>query len=232
MPRTAGASTAYSLHRYMLGKGRVYYCSDATAARDLGVSRRTILRWRCQLEGAGKIKRSGYKVWSSRCRTVRYVTQGVQKDLKKTPRTLHYVQSSRRATSRRRHLVEKHPERLGNGIVRGSGETTPFNAGDVLAAVCEMYPGPIPRSHRARLGKAAKELLEDGFEPQTVCAAVLQAVRMARPGMAADFALEMQNAKLGVSSTWSEYRVSLARLNDSQRPEVQAIYRVLEGAFK
>lgn len=68
----------------MLGQARFrdrrYFCADQTAAAALGVSRRTIIRWRCQLEAEGKISRDGYHQWRPRCKTVVYrlnVTQRI-----------------------------------------------------------------------------------------------------------------------------------------------------------
>jgi hypothetical protein len=123
--------------------------------------------------------------------------------------------------------METHPERIPNGVQRRDGGVTPFGAGDAMAAVCDMHPGPIPSSIRARLGKAAKELLGDGFPPQVVCAAMLTAVRMSRPGLVQTFALELSNASMGISPNWREYRDGLHRLSRSTDPELSSIYSVL-----
>ena len=114
--------------------------------------------------------------------------------------------------------MERHPERLSEGVVRRDGTVTPFNAGDALAAVLDMYAQPVPRQHVARLGKAAKELLEDGFDPQTVCRAMLLALLRARVDLTATIALEIQNATGGRHLSWLTYQSELAVYNREGRP--------------
>lgn len=53
-------------------RDRRSFGSDGNHAGILGVSRRTIIRWKCQLEAEGKIARDGFHVWGPRCRTVRW----------------------------------------------------------------------------------------------------------------------------------------------------------------
>lgn len=114
-------------------------------------------------------------------------------------------------------------------ILRGSGEETPFNAGDAVAVTCDLYRLPIPGAWRARLGKAAKGLLEDGFDPNTVCAALLCSVKRARPDMAPVFAVEISQARAGQEWSWREYR---AALKDARGPELSPLYAMLKEAFK
>ena len=116
-------------------------------------------------------------------------------------------------------------------VVRGSGAVTPFNAGDAVAAACDMYPGPIPSSWKARLGKSAKQLLEDGFDPPSICAALYMAIRRARPDMAESFVVEIAQAKTGVIWSWSEYRQFLVTLARDANPELDTIHRALEEYF-
>ncbi len=127
--------------------------------------------------------------------------------------------------------MEQHPEVITNGVQRASGEVTAFNAGDALAAVIDMYGLPIPREFKARLGKAAKELLEDGFEPNLVCAAMLWAVKLARPHLVPSLALEMQSAQHGVLGTFPEYQGYLRKMNHDQKPELANIRNALKEAF-
>lgn len=112
-------------------------------------------------------------------------------------------------------------------VVRQSGEVTPFNASDAVAAVCDAYGYPIPRSLKARMGKSAKELLADGFTPNVVCAAMYAAVRRARPDLVATLALELQNAVIGQTLTGREWGAALAALD----PESSTVYAALRGAF-
>ncbi len=127
--------------------------------------------------------------------------------------------------------MEQHPEVIANGVQRASGEVTPFNAGDAIAAVADMYPGPIPSSWRARMGKSAKQLLDDGFDPPTVCAALFVAVRRARPDLAESFAVEIQQARTGVLWNWAEYRAFLAGMARQANPELDTIHQALEEYF-
>lgn len=128
--------------------------------------------------------------------------------------------------------MEKHPEKIAaTGVVRADGSMTPFNAGDAMAAVCDMYGLPIPREVKARIGKSAKELLEDGFDPNTVCAAMLWAVKLARPHLVPSLALEMQSAQHGVLGTFPEYQGYLRNLNYERRPELATIRNALQEAF-
>lgn len=52
-------------------RDRVYFCSDATAAKELGVCRLTILRSKKRLEAAGKIRRVGQHRFGPRLVTVK-----------------------------------------------------------------------------------------------------------------------------------------------------------------
>lgn len=109
--------------------------------------------------------------------------------------------------------MEKHPERLGEGVVRKSGEITPFNAGDAVAAtvdVCREMGIPVAPSIKARLGKGAKGLLESGFDPKIVCAAMVIAIRTGWFGSVESIAQEMVVATAGGRMARSEYQRALA----------------------
>jgi hypothetical protein len=227
-------------------RDRVYFAADSTAARDLGVCRRTIIRWRKALEAQGRIERCGVHRWGPRKTTVVYrfcgqrVTQRTSCRRTKPPRagvlrTNHFVGSSgtrARVFGRRRRLMEKHPEVISNGIERANGTTTPFNAGDAVAVVADRYGHPIPGSWRARLGKAAKELLEDGFDPNTVCAAMYASIRRARPDLTISLAMEIQNARTGQTMTMTEWRNALYAVREESAPEVSKVYLTLKEAIR
>lgn len=116
--------------------------------------------------------------------------------------------------------MEQHPEVITEqGIVRKSGEVTPFNAGDAMARVMEVYNDPIPRRDRPRLGKAAKELLEDGFAPDVVCLALLRALYRSRIDLCERFAMEVQNAAKGNHLSYAEDRTRLEALSRQRRWE-------------
>lgn len=127
--------------------------------------------------------------------------------------------------------MERHPEKLSEGVVRKNGELTPFNAGDAVAAVCDLYGSPIPSSIKPRLGKAAKGLLEDGFHPSVICRALLLAVRKGRPDLVDQFALDVQNADKGEYLTWDRYQQEIKSYNRSQRADLEPIRRALRKEF-
>ena len=128
--------------------------------------------------------------------------------------------------------MEKHPEVIQNGVTRASGEVTPFNAGDAIAAVVDMYGLPMLPAWKARIGKDAKELLESGFSPNVVVVAMLTAVQMARPHLVQSFAVEFQNEAAGVAVDWSGYRRRLHEVRTANSPGLQRVYDALEEAFK
>jgi hypothetical protein len=113
--------------------------------------------------------------------------------------------------------MEQHPEKLSEGVARKSGEVTPFNAGDALAAVIDAYGSPIPRRLTPRFGKAAKELLEDGFTPPIVCGALLRALYRSRVDLVDQYAMELQNASKGEHLSYAEDRTRLEAFNRRQR---------------
>jgi len=53
-------------------RDRVSFGSEISQAQQLGVSRGTIRRWKCQLEAEGFIERDGYHHWHAKCKTVRW----------------------------------------------------------------------------------------------------------------------------------------------------------------
>jgi DNA-binding Lrp family transcriptional regulator len=78
------------LFHLMVAKARlrdhIYFASDATAAAELGVSRRTIIRWRQRLEEQGLIERIG-KRKIGRCKaTIVYTFPAGVKRLRKPPK--------------------------------------------------------------------------------------------------------------------------------------------------
>lgn len=109
--------------------------------------------------------------------------------------------------------MEKHPERLSEGVVRGGGEITPWNAGDAVGAavdVCRELNIPLAPSIKARLGRGAKALLSAGFEPQIVVAAMVAAVQTGWFGSVETIAQELVVAQSGNRRSPEEYRRALA----------------------
>ncbi len=214
-------------------RDRLYFASDDTAAKELGVSRRTILRCKRALERQGRMVRCANPCPRFRTACYRFPKRRVALRTtcrrSNTPVSLPYGQ--RYCRGRRKLLVERHPEKLSEGVLRKSGEVTPFNASDAIAAVCGMYGHPIPRDHKARLGRSAKELLEDGFAPNTVCAAMYAAVRRARPDLVSALALEIQNAHTGQTHTWLEWRQALHNIQPRDT-ETTLVYSTLKESFR
>jgi hypothetical protein len=131
-----------------------------------------------------------------------------------------------------RRLMEMHPEKIAaTGVERADGSVTPFNAGDAVAAVSDMYGLPMLPAWKARIGKDAKELLEADFAPNVVVVAMLTAVQMARPHMVQAFAVEFQNEAAGVAMDWTGYRRRLHEVGRTNNPGRQRIFNALEEAF-
>jgi hypothetical protein len=104
--------------------------------------------------------------------------------------------------------VERHPEKLSEGVVRRNGEVTPWNAGDAVAATvdfCRTRGIPLAPSIRARLGKAAKALLESDFPPNVVVASCVVAIRTGWFGSVETIAQEMAVAQAGERMTRQAY---------------------------
>jgi hypothetical protein len=94
--------------------------------------------------------------------------------------------------------MEKHPEKITQGVERRDGSVTPFNAGDAIAAVvdvCREKRIPLAPSIRARLGKGAKALIEADFPPEIVVSACVVAVRTGWFGSVESIAQEIVVAK-------------------------------------
>lgn len=108
--------------------------------------------------------------------------------------------------------MERHPERLTEGVVRRTGEVTPWNAGDAVAAtveVCRSMGIPLAPSIRARLGRGAKALLQADFDPTIVVAAMVTAVQTCWFGSVESIAQELVVAQSGNRRSPDEYRRAL-----------------------
>lgn len=123
-----------------------------------------------------------------------------------------------------------HPERIEGGVARKDGTVTPFNAGDAVAATADtlaLHGVKIPPTLRARLGKAAKTCLEDGFPPDQVVAAMVVAVQRGRVGLVEEILLDLQTAKAGQYHTYREYERVLRDVAESARGADSALDRYL-----
>ena len=116
--------------------------------------------------------------------------------------------------------------------MRADGSVTPFNAGDAVAAVSDMYGLPMLPSWKARLGKDAKLLLENDFPPNVIVVAMLTALQMARPHMVQAFAVEFQNEAAGKAMDWGDYRRRLHEVGRGNNPGRQKIFNALQEALR
>lgn len=126
--------------------------------------------------------------------------------------------------------MEQHPEKLSDGLVRKSGEVTPFNAGDAIAATADVFNlqgVPLAPSIRARLGKGAKALLDASFPPQIVVAACVVAVRTGWFGSVESIAQEMVVAGSGQKATRDEYRTALAEVSEGIKREKSRVWQIM-----
>lgn len=126
--------------------------------------------------------------------------------------------------------MEQHPDVIPNGIVRKSGQVTPFNAGDAVGAavdVCTDMGFPVAPSVKARIGKGAKALLEVGFAPDIVTSAMVIAIRTGWFGSVETIAQEMVVAQTGSRIGRAEYQQVLAatsaRLSKAESPVWQTM---------
>jgi DNA-binding Lrp family transcriptional regulator len=218
------AKSTFGDHRFFGAQGRI---ADA-----LGFSRMTIHRDMKEMEARGEIERTGEMwAWQGWKRTVVYrvagrrlrhrVTRCSSSRSTRTFKTTTPFGCGARARprrGRRRRLMESNPAPMGQlRLVRASGEETAFNAGDAIAATVDVV-GVVAPQFKARIGKDAKLLLDAGWQPDTVVAACVMAVRMGRPHLVQTFAQEIQNAKSGLVVDWPEYRRAIEKLNHESRP--------------
>ena len=108
--------------------------------------------------------------------------------------------------------MERHPEKLTEGIVRKDGSVTPWNAGDILGAVVDKFRLaniPIASRHKAIIGKQVKELLADGFDPHTLILASAIALKRMEPQNLHFIAGDLVMARGGVRMTRREYERAL-----------------------
>lgn len=109
-----------------------------------------------------------------------------------------------------------------------------INAGDVIAAVVDtMALHDVPVSSRAKgiLAKQAKELLEDGFDADTVLAASVIALRRGQPHVAHYVAQDLALAQKGQHLTRDDYRAELASAKQHLDPVRQGLSSTLDAIY-
>lgn len=220
-------------------RDRRYFCSDATAARELGVSRRTIIRWRERLEQRGRITREGLSRIGPCRKTVVYifppearrtprVTQRATRR-KPTPfRSTPYGRRSAQAARERRSMSDE----LARASEQLPGER--ISAQDIVRAVVDtMALHQVPVTGRARgiIGKQAKELLADGFSPATILAAATIALRRAEPHVTHFIAQDIALAQAGQLLSRSQYKRELEDATSRLNPALERIRGIANGGL-
>lgn len=126
--------------------------------------------------------------------------------------------------------MERHPEKLNEGVVRKNGQVTPWNAGDAVAATvdaCREMGIPVAPSIRARLGKGAKALLEAGFDPAIVVAASVLAIETGWFGSVESIAQELVVASTGQRRSRNEYQRALAEVSSQLANSESVVWQTM-----
>jgi len=96
----------------------------------------------------------------------------------------------------------------GEGVTRRNGEITPYNAGDVVAAITSIFAEqgiPLAGRFRGMMGRHAKDLLESGFDYSTVVVAGVMACKRGVPQHMTFIAQDLVMARAGVKMSRREY---------------------------
>ncbi len=118
--------------------------------------------------------------------------------------------------------MEKYPERLSEGLVRKNGELTPYNAGDVVATVVEIFAEqdiPLAGRFRGMIGRHAKDLLDSGFDFSTVVVAAVMACKRGVPQHLTFIAQDLVMARAGARMTRKEYERAIEDEMEIRRRE-------------
>lgn len=213
-------------------RDRLYMGSDATAARELGVSRRTIIRWRQDLEKSGRIIRCGWKRWAVGKRTVIYRFANCAERYRSRPVTQRtsfqklslsslgtYRLERTNVRERTSHKTRRCGQMSGNDLVphKGGDETPaqrlaanlyPHNAGGVLGMVVDTFAiKGLPVDSRARgiIGKQAKQLLIDGYDFEVVCIGAIHAYKRSRPDLMTSLTRDLLLTRAGEHTSAKEW---------------------------
>jgi hypothetical protein len=91
-------------------------------------------------------------------------------------------------------------------------EPRPKTAQDVLITVCDTFAEkqiPLSSRHKGMIARQAKELLDDGFDYETVVIASVIALRRAQPQSLHFIASDLVMARAGERMTRVEYERAL-----------------------
>lgn len=234
------------LFAFMVSRARMrdrqYFCSDATAARELGVSRRTVLRARSRLEAAGRIVREGLRRHSGIRATVVYSFPVGHRRMPRVESRVTQRSSSRRSTTPTPPYGRSGRSRVGawlfamTDLVPKPDEAPPvpakaITAQDIIAALVDlMKANGVPVSSRAKgvLAKQTKQLLADGFTPQIVSVAALVALRRSAPHLCDRIAQDLALTLAGQAMTRDEYRREVQKLD----PQANVMHERIRNAVR
>lgn len=211
---------ALRLREYMVTRARfrdhIYFASDSTAARDLGVSRRTIIRWRSDLERSGKVERCGWHHWKGGKKTVVYRICGLRVTQRTSRRSPSLIGLGFKRTCRTNAYERRCTRRQPVNEIVPSGAGPPAErertARDVLIVVCDTFSAkgiPLPSRHKGIIARQSKELLDDGFDFETVVVSSVIALRRAQPQNLHFIATDLVMARAGERMTRREYERAL-----------------------
>lgn len=173
----AQARTASNLYRFMVKnarlRDRLYFCSDVTAAAQLNVSRRTIIRCRQQLESEGRIQRRGWHHWTPTCKTVVYgfpegqtrvdVTQRTtcRKPSTRPTRNTHYVRVSEKGSYCKKRAGEPLDTRTPPGDAgEDQNRPQPRRRNELWDVIEELFGPCRTRQEATKRGMVVRELAQ------------------------------------------------------------------------
>lgn len=222
-----------ALVRHMRFRDRVCWASHATLAADTGLSERTVKRCLQRLRDDGVVERLDTLPSGKRVRTcvwrMTHGTTRIRRCERKCPttpsptakagsrtsrafRTPHYVRGSAKPRATRGRWMSDH---LPAGLFQPrttAPSTRQINAADIVGAAVDtlsLHDVPVTGRARAMIGKQAKELLADGFPPQTVLLAAVTSLRRGAPQHMHFVAQDIAITEAGQRMTRKQYEQAL-----------------------
>jgi hypothetical protein len=248
------SATSSRLYDYMVERARLrdrlYFCADETAARDLGVSRRTIIRARKELERSGRIVRENRRAPVGRAVVYSFPPRTLRRSRERPQRTRVTQRSSSRRSGRAFNPRYARVASL-RLLSTMKGEVEPqslpplvgekVTAQHIIAAVVDTFGTQgIPLTSRARgmLARQSKELLGDGFSADVILAAAVISVRRGAPAhmhfIAQDIAVAMGGMRMERRAYEAQLNAAHKLLDPEQAQAAsehrERLHRILGGA--
>lgn len=129
--------------------------------------------------------------------------------------------------------MEEHPELFDSGsfeVVRRNGPPTAWGASEAVACTvdrCRDVGIPVAPQIKARLGKAAKGLIESGFAPDVVVSACVVAIKTGWFGSAESIAQEMVVAMAGERMGRGEYQRAIAETHHRMKRDESQVWQIM-----